>query len=240
MPDLRIDLLTVLPGLVHGPLQHSILQRAQTKGHVAIHVHDIRGFATDKHRQVDDTPYGGGAGMVMKIEPIAAAIRHLEAQRPYDGVIYLSPDGERFDQRMANQLSLAGNLMILAGHYKGVDQRVRELFITREISIGDYVLSGGELPALVLVDAVARLVPGVLNDETSALMDAFQDNLLDAPVYTRPADFEGHSVPDVLRSGHEQNIHQWRHEQALAKTRRLRPDLLAEAENSSRDRQFLL
>ena len=223
---MRIDILSCVPALMESPLAHSILKRAQEKGLLEVQVHDLREFAEDKHRQVDDYPYGGGAGMVMKVEPIAKAIRTLSAQHTYDEVIYLTPDGETLTQPMANELSLKKNLLLLAGHYKGVDQRVRDLFISREISIGDYVLSGGELPALVLVDALGRLLPGVLNDETSALFDSFQDGLLDAPMYTRPADFEGHQVPEVLLSGHQRKIDEWRADQAEAKTLRLRPDLL--------------
>jgi tRNA (guanine37-N1)-methyltransferase len=224
---LRLDILTCVPALFVGPFSHSILKRAQGKGLVEIAVHDLRDFTTDKHQQVDDYPFGGGAGMVLKIEPIAAAIRHLQSQRTYDRVIYLTPEGRRFDQHAANELSLCQNLLLLAGHYKGIDQRARDLFITHEISIGDYVLSGGELPAMVIVDAVVRLLPGVLGDETSALTDSFQDGLLEPPIYTRPADFEGHRVPDILLSGHFAQIDRWRDEQAYEKTRRLRPDLLA-------------
>lgn len=227
---LRLDILTCVPALFAGPFGHSILKRAQDKGLVEIAVHDLRDFTTDKHQQVDDYPFGGGAGMVLKIEPIAAAIRHLQSQRTYDRVIYLTPEGPRFDQHAANELSLCQNLLLLAGHYKGIDQRARELFITHEVSIGDYVLSGGELPAMVLVDAVVRLLPGVLGDETSALTDSFQDGLLEPPIYTRPADFEGHRVPDILLSGHFAQIDRWRDEQAYEKTRRLRPDLLAEGD----------
>jgi len=223
---MRIDILTAVPGLVLGPLQHSILQRAQAKGLVEVVVHDLRNWATNAYKSIDDYPYGGGAGMVMSIVPIAAAIRELQSQRTYDHIIYLTPDAPTLRQADCNRLSLCQNLLILAGHYKGVDQRVRDLFITTEFSIGDYVLSGGELPALVLVDALARLVPGVLGDETSALTDSFQDGLLGPPIYTRPPDFEGHTVPDVLLSGHAAHIDTWREAQALDKTRRLRPDLL--------------
>ncbi len=227
---LRIDILTCVPALFAGPFSHSILKRAQEKGLVQIAIHDLRDFTTDRHQQVDDYPFGGGAGMVLKVEPIAAAIRHLQSQRPYDRLIYLTPEGRHLDQHLANELSLCQNLLLLAGHYKGVDQRVRDLFITHEVSIGDYVLSGGELPAMVLVDAVVRLLPGVLGDETSALTDSFQDGLLEPPIYTRPADFEGHRVPDILLSGHFAQIDRWRDEQAYEKTRRLRPDLLADAD----------
>ncbi|MEM6263670.1 MAG: tRNA (guanosine(37)-N1)-methyltransferase TrmD [Bacteroidota bacterium] len=225
---MQIDIISCVPNLLESPLSHSILKRAQDKGLVKVVVHDVREFAEGKHRQVDDYPFGGGPGMVMKVEPLAACIRHLQAQRTYDEVIYLSPDGETFRQSVANELSLMNNIILVAGHYKGIDQRVRDLFITREISIGDYVLSGGELPALVLTDAIARIVPGVIGDEGSALFDSFQDGLLDAPVYTRPAEFEGHKVPDVLLSGHKAKIDAWREEQSLEKTRRLRPDLLEE------------
>jgi tRNA (guanine37-N1)-methyltransferase len=223
---MRIDILSCVPDLLHGPLSHSILRRAQDKGLLEVQVHDLRDYAVNKHGQIDDYPYGGGPGMVMRVEPIARCIRALQAERSYDEVIYLSPDGETFTQATANRLSLHQNLILLAGHYKGVDQRARDLFITREISIGDYVLSGGELPALVLVDAIGRLLPGVLGDEGSALLDSFQDGLLDAPVYTRPASFEGHEVPPDLLSGDHKRIDDWRERMALEKTRRLRPDLL--------------
>lgn len=224
---MRIDILSCVPKLLESPLQHSILKRAQDKGLLEIHIHDIRDYATDKHRQVDDYLFGGGAGMVMKVEPIAACIRSLQRDRIYDEVIYLTPDGEQFTQATANKLSLKQNLILLAGHYKGVDQRVRDLFITKEISIGDYVLSGGELPALILVDALGRIIPGVLGDESSALMDSFQDDLLEAPIYTRPADFEGWLVPEVLLSGNSKDIEIWREEQSIEKTRLRRPDLLS-------------
>jgi tRNA (guanine37-N1)-methyltransferase len=223
---MRIDILTCVPRLLDSFFAHSILKRAQEKGHVDVLVHDIRDYSTDKHKSVDDYAFGGGAGMVLQIEPIARCIRALQSERSYDEVIYLTPDGERLDQRIANGLSLRQNLILLCGHYKGVDQRVRDLFVTREISIGDYVLSGGELAAAVLADAIIRLVPGVLNDETSALTDSFQDNLLAPPVYTRPFDFEGNKVPDILLSGHEANIESWRYEQSVLRTRLLRPDLL--------------
>lgn len=225
---MRIDILTCLPRLLDSFFAHSILQRAQQGGYVEVVVHDLRDFTTDKHRRVDDYAFGGGAGMVMQIEPIARCIRALQAERTYDEVIYMTPDGERLAQKTTNYLSLKQNLMILCGHYKGVDERVRDHFITREISIGDYVLSGGELPAAVLSDAIIRLLPGVLNDETSALTDSFQDNLLAPPVYTRPAEFEGWAVPDVLLSGHEAKIEEWRFQQALERTRKRRPDLLGE------------
>jgi tRNA (guanine37-N1)-methyltransferase len=224
---MRIDILTCLPRLLDSFFAHSILQRAQQGGFVEVVVHDLRDYTLDKHRRVDDYAFGGGAGMVMSIEPIARCIRALQSECSYDEVIYVTPDGERFEQRTANRLSLAKNLIILCGHYKGVDERVRELFITKEISVGDYVLSGGELPAAVISDAIIRLLPGVLNDETSALTDSFQDDLLAPPVYTRPAEFEGHTVPDVLLSGHEAKISEWRFEKALERTKQRRPDLLS-------------
>lgn len=223
---MRIDILTCLPRLLDSFFAHSILQRAQQGGFVEVVVHDLRDYSLDKHRRVDDYAFGGGAGMVMSIEPIARCIRALQADRTYDEVIYVTPDGEQFEQRTANRLSLAQNLIILCGHYKGVDERVRELFVTKEISVGDYVLSGGELPAALISDAIIRLLPGVLNDETSALTDSFQDDLLAPPVYTRPAEFEGHAVPDILLSGHEAKINEWRFEKALERTRQRRPDLL--------------
>lgn len=223
---MRIDIISCVPQLLHSPLQHSIVKRSQDKGLLEIHIHDLRDYAEGKHRQVDDYPFGGGAGMVMKIEPVANCIRHLESQRHYDEKIFMTPDGDTLNQPLVNALSLQENLLIFAGHYKGLDQRARDLFFTKEISIGDYVLSGGELPALVLTDAIARLVPGVLGDESSALFDSFQDNLLDAPVYTRPAEYEGHKVPEVLLSGHRARIDAWREEASLEKTRARRPDLL--------------
>jgi tRNA (guanine37-N1)-methyltransferase len=223
---MRIDIITLHPALLEGPFSHSILKRAQEKGLAEIHLVDLRNYATNKHKNVDDYPYGGGAGMVMMVEPIANCIEDLKSQRDYEEVIYMSPDGELFDQPMANQLSLKGNLIILCGHYKGVDERVREHFITKEISIGDYVLSGGELAAAVVADAVIRLLPGVLNDETSALSDSFQDNLVAPPVYSRPAEFRGWKVPDVLLSGHEANIQQWRYEESVKRTKERRPGLL--------------
>jgi len=223
---MRIDIITCLPRLLDSFFGQSILKRAQEKGLVEVQVHDLRDYTPYKHRQVDDYAFGGGAGMVLMIEPIARCIDTLSAQRTYEEIIYMTPDGENFSQKMANQLSLKGNLMILCGHYKGVDQRVRDRYITREISIGDYVLSGGELAAAVVSDSIIRLIPGVLSDETSALTDSFQDDLLAPPVYTRPADFEGRKVPEVLLSGHEAHIEQWRHDQALERTRQRRPDLL--------------
>lgn len=225
---MRIDIITCLPKLLESFFAHSILQRAQQGGYVDVVVHDLRDYTADKHRRVDDYPFGGGAGMVMQIQPIATCIRALQAERIYDEIIYMTPDGERLNQKTTNSLSLHQNLIILCGHYKGVDERVRELFITKEISIGDYVLSGGELAACVLSDAIIRLLPGVLNDETSALTDSFQDNLLAPPVYTRPAEFEGLRVPDILLSGHEAKIDEWRYEQALTRTQTRRPDLLEE------------
>jgi tRNA (guanine37-N1)-methyltransferase len=224
--EMRIDILSVVPKLMESYFAHSILKRASDKGLVEVHLHDIRDYSVEKHRRVDDYAFGGGAGMVLQIEPIASCIRKLQSERAYDEVIYLTPDGERLAQRAVNQLSLKTNLIMLCGHYKGVDQRVRDLFVSREISIGDYVLSGGELAASVLADAIIRLIPGVLNDETSALTDSFQDDLLAPPVYTRPAEFEGKGVPEILLSGHEANIEKWRMEQSIALTRQKRPDLL--------------
>ena len=223
---MRIDIITCLPSLLESFFAASILKRAQDKQLVTVHLHDLREYASNKHKQVDDYAFGGGAGMVLMIEPIAKCIRSLQEKNTYDEVIYLTPDGEVFTQKKANILSLKKNLILLCGHYKGVDERVRQHFVTQEISIGDYVLSGGELAAAVVADAVIRLIPGVLSDETSALTDSFQDNLLAPPVYTRPANFEGMAVPDVLLSGHEANIEQWRVEQSLERTRQRRPDLL--------------
>ena len=223
---MRFDIITVLPGLLESPFAHSILQRAQKKGLVEIVVHNLRDYSNHKQKSVDDYPYGGGSGMVMGIESFASCIEKLRKEREYDEIIFLTPDGETLKQTIANELSSKKNIILLCGHYKGIDQRIRDLFVTREISIGDYVLSGGELPAAVLVDAIVRLLPGVLNDETSALSDSFQGELLDAPVYTRPADWNGHKVPDVLLSGHEAKIAEWRHDQALERTQQRRPDLL--------------
>ncbi|EMS33370.1 tRNA (Guanine37-N1) -methyltransferase [Mariniradius saccharolyticus AK6] len=223
---MHIDIVTVVPGLLEGPFSHSILKRAEEKGLASVKVHNLRDYATGKQKQVDDYAFGGGAGMVMMIEPIARCLEHLQQQRTYDEIIYMTPDGKTFDQQMANELSLKGNLLILCGHYKGVDERVREKFITREISIGDFVLSGGELAAAVVADAVIRLIPGVLNDETSALTDSFQDGLLAPPVYTRPAEYEGMKVPEVLLSGHQANIETWRFEASVRRTKERRPDLL--------------
>ncbi len=223
---MRIDILTVLPEMFESPLDCSILKRARQKGLVEFHIHNLRDYTTNRHRKVDDYPFGGEAGMVMQVEPIDRAISALKAERDYDEVIFTSPDGERFDQPMANRMSLLNNIIILAGHYKGVDYRVREHLITKEISIGDYVLTGGELPAIIISDALVRLIPGAIGDEQSALSDSFQDNLLAAPDYTRPAEYNGWRVPDILLSGHEAKIAEWRHEQAMERTRRLRPDLL--------------
>lgn len=225
---MRIDIITGLPKMLDGFINQSILQRAQKKGLAEIIVHDLRDYASNKARQIDDYQFGGGAGMVMMIEPIAKCIRKLQSERKYDEIIYMTPDGKRFDQPLANRLSLLQNIIILCGHYKGVDERVREHFITMEISIGDFVLSGGELAAAVVTDAVVRLLPGVLSDETSALTDSFQDNLLAPPVYTRPADFEGWKVPEILLSGHEAKITEWRFQQSLERTKARRPDLLGE------------
>ena len=223
---MRIDILTIFPGMFAGPFSHSIIRRAMEKKLVEIHLHDIRDYSTDKHRRVDDYPFGGGAGMVMMIEPIERCIAALKAERAYDEIIYMTPDGDKLNQPMANQLSVKKNLILLCGHYKGIDERIREHMITREISVGDYVLSGGELPAATLTDAVVRLIPGVLGDETSALSDSFQDNLLSPPVYTRPADYKGWQVPDVLLSGHDRKIAEWRHDKAVERTRERRPGLL--------------
>ena len=225
---MRIDILTVLPEMFDSPLGCSILKRAQDKGLAEIVVHNLRDYTTDRHRKVDDYPFGGEAGMVMKIQPVEACINALKAQRSYDEVIFTSPDGETFNQKMANNLSMTGNLIILCGHYKGIDYRIREHLVTKEISIGDYVLTGGELPALVMTDAIVRLIPGAIGDEQSALSDSFQDDLLAPPIYTRPADYNGWKVPEILLSGHEAKIAEWRHEQSLERTRRLRPDLLGE------------
>jgi len=223
---MHIDILTILPKLLDGPFADSILQRAQDNDLCKIVIHNIRDFSLDKHKSVDDYQFGGGAGMVMLAQPIVDAIESLSRERKYDEIIYLTPDGSRLNQSTCNQLSLQKNLLLICGHYKGIDQRVRDHWITKEISIGEYVLSGGELAAAVLVDAVVRLIPGVMNDETSALTDSFQDDLLAPPVYTRPADFRGHQVPEVLTSGNFKAIDQWRMDQALNKTKNLRPDLL--------------
>jgi len=224
--NMRIDILTVLPELIESPLNHSIVKRAMDRGHVEINVINLRDYTSDKHRSVDDYPFGGGPGMVMTIEPIFRAIEKLSSQRTYDEIIYTSPDGVLFNQKTANELSLKENIIILAGHYKGVDQRVRDHLITREISIGDFVLSGGEMPAALITDAIVRLIPGVISDEQSALYDSFQDNLLAPPVYTRPAEFMGWKVPEILLSGNTPEINRWRHEKSVERTRNLRPDLL--------------
>ena len=223
---MRIDIITVLPEMLEGFINESIIARARKKGLVEIHLHNLRDYTLDKWRRVDDYPYGGFAGMVMQCEPIDRCISTLKAERNYDDAIYVSPDGEKFDQRMANDMSLQGNLIILCGHYKGIDQRVRDHLITREISVGDFVLTGGELAAAVITDAVVRLIPGAISDDQSALSDCFQDNLLAAPIYTRPADYKGWTVPDILLSGNEAKIKQWEMEQAMERTQRLRPDLL--------------
>lgn len=223
---MRVDILTILPSLLESPFSDSIMKRAQEKKLAEIHIHNIRDYSTNKHKNVDDYQYGGGAGMVMSIEPIAILIEKLKAERNYDEIIYMTPDGELLEQNICNTLSLNENIMILCGHYKGVDERIREHYITKEISIGSYVLSGGELAAAVLVDSLVRLLPGVLNDETSALTDSFQDDLLSPPVYTRPPEFNGWKVPDVLLSGDFSKIEQWREEQALGRTKTRRPDLL--------------
>ena len=225
---MRIDILTVMPEMLESPLNCSILKRAQDKGLVEIVVHNLRDYSLNKHRKVDDYPFGGEAGMVMQIEPVDRCITMLQEQRRYDDIIFTTPDGEQFSQPIANQLSLQQNLMILCGHYKGIDYRIREHFITREISIGDYVLTGGEIPAAVIADAVVRLIPGAIGDEQSALSDSFQDNLLAPPVYTRPAEYKGWRVPDVLLSGNQAKIDEWKHNQSMERTMRLRPDLLEE------------
>jgi len=223
---MRIDVISALPELIKSPLEHSIVKRARKKGIIEINLVNLRDFAYDKHKSIDDYAFGGGAGMVMTIEPIYRAIEKLKSERDYDEVIFASPDGEVFTQKTANELSLKNNIIILAGHYKGIDQRVRDNLITREISIGDYVLSGGELPAAIIIDAVVRLIPGAISDEQSALNDSFQDNLLAPPVYTRPADFKGWKVPGILTSGNTPEIEKWRHEKSIERTRKLRPDLL--------------
>jgi tRNA (guanine37-N1)-methyltransferase len=227
---MRIDILTVLPELLESPLQHSIMKRAQSKGLLQVNLYNIRDYTTYKHGQVDDYQFGGGAGLVIMAEPLINAIETLQKETKYDEIIYLTPDGETFTQKTANKLSLLNNLLLICGHYKGIDQRIRDHFITKEISIGDFVLSGGEIAAAVMVDAIGRILPGVLNDETSALTDSFQDNLLAPPVYTRPEDFRGWKVPDVLMGGNHSHIEEWRHDQALRITRERRPDLLNDAE----------
>jgi tRNA (guanine37-N1)-methyltransferase len=225
---MKIDILTVLPELLESPFAHSILKRAKEKNLLEVNLHNLRQWAVNEYGQVDDYQYGGGAGMVMMCEPLANAIEHLSKEKKFDEIIYMTPDGELFNQKMANQLSLKENLLIICGHYKGIDERIRQNFITKEISIGDYVLSGGELPAAIVVDAIGRLLPGVLNDETSALFDSFQDNLLAPPVYTRPADFRDLKVPDILLSGDPKKVDEWRNEQSLERTKERRPDLLDE------------
>jgi tRNA (guanine37-N1)-methyltransferase len=226
---MRIDILTVLPEMIEGCINCSILKRAQDKGLAEIHLHNLRDYATNRWRRVDDYPFGGEAGMVIQVEPVDRAIAALKAERPYDEIIYTSPDGQRFDQPMANRLSLLRNLIILCGHYKGIDYRIREHLITREISVGDYVLTGGELAAALIADAAVRLIPGVIGDQQSALSDSFQDGLLAPPVYTRPAEYKGWKVPEILLSGHERNLNEWRLRQAQERTERLRPDLLKPA-----------
>lgn len=224
---MHIDILTVLPEMFESVINTSILKRAQNKGLADIEIHNLRDYTTDIHRKVDDYPFGGEAGMVMKVEPVDRCISFLKSKRDYDEIIFTSPDGETFNQQIANRLSMLENIIILCGHYKGIDYRIRENLITREISIGDYVLTGGELPAMVMTDAIVRLIPGAIGDEQSALTDSFQDNLLAPPIYTRPADYKGWKVPEILLSGHEAKIAEWRHEQSLDRTRRLRPDLLS-------------
>ncbi len=223
---MRIDIISVVPDLLISPFDHSIMKRAKTKGLAEVNLINLRDYSTDKHKTVDDYAFGGGAGMVLKIEPIVACMEELKSKRDYDEILYMSPDGELFDQPMANRMSSFKNLLILCGHYKGIDERVREHFITREISVGNFVLSGGELAAAVVADAILRLLPGVLNDETSALSDSFQDNLIAPPVYTRPAEFRGWKVPEILLSGHEEKIRQWRHDKSVERTMERRPFLL--------------
>ena len=230
---MNLDILTLFPEMFEGPFSHSILKRAQEKGLVSINIYNIRNWATDKHKRVDDYPFGGGAGMVMMIDPVVRCIETLKATREYDEIIYLSPDGELLNQGIANQLSLKTNLLILCGHYKGIDERIRQHFITREISIGDYVLSGGEMAAVVLTDTIVRILPGVLNDETSALSDSFQDGLVSPPAYTRPFDYRGLKVPDILLSGNDREIARWRHEQALIRTEKRRPGLNMDQDTES-------
>ena len=225
---MRIDIITVLPEMLESPLGCSILKRAQDKGLVELVVHNLRDYTTNRHRKVDDYPFGGDAGMVMQVEPVDRCISTLKGQRHYDEIIFTAPDGEIFNQQMANQMSMLDNIIILCGHYKGVDYRIREHLITREISIGDYVLTGGEMPAAIITDAIVRLLPGAIGDEQSALTDSFQDNPLEPPIYTRPANYKGWEVPDILLSGHQAKIDEWRHEQAVERTRRRRPDLLAD------------
>ena len=223
---MRFDIITIFPEMFDGPFKHSILKRAQSKGLAEIHIHNLRDYSGNKHRKVDDYPFGGDAGMVMMIQPIADCIDWLKSERDYDEIIFMTPDGTLFDQPLANQLSMKGNIILMCGHYKGIDERLREHYFTSEISIGSYVLTGGELAAAAVVDAVLRLIPGVLNDETSALSDSFQDNLLSPPVYTRPAEYKGWQVPEVLLSGNEKEIKKWQYEKAMERTRQRRPDIL--------------
>ncbi len=225
---MNIDIITVVPELLESPFNHSIMKRAKDKGLLSVHTHNLRKWAINKHMQVDDYQFGGGAGMVMMPEPLANAIDELQQDKKYDEIIFMTPDGELFNQKAANQLSLKENILIICGHYKGIDDRIRQKYVTKEISIGDYVLSGGELAAAVVVDAIGRLLPGVLNDETSALFDSFQDNLLAPPVYTRPADFRGDKVPEVLLQGDPKKVEEWRHEQSIQRTRERRPDMFEE------------
>lgn len=228
---MRIDIISAVPELLDSPFSHSIMKRAVKRGLLEVNVHALREYSTMKHQQIDDYQFGGGAGMVMMIEPILKCVEQLTSEREYDEVIFLTPDGELYNQKIANQLSLKKNLILICGHYKGIDERIREHIVTREISIGDYVLSGGEIAAAVLVDSIGRLIPGVLNDETSALSDSFQDNLLSPPVYTRPADYNGWKVPEVLLSGHTANVENWRHEKAMERTLERRPELLKDKQN---------
>lgn len=224
---MRIDIITLFPEMFEGPFQHSIIKRAKKKGIAEIVLHQLRDYSTNRHKTVDDYPYGGGAGMVMMIEPIDRCITHLKSERGYDEVIFLTPDGELFDQSVANELSIKQNIILLCGHYKGIDERIREALITREISVGNFVLSGGEIAAMLLADAIIRIIPGVLNDETSALSDSFQDNLISPPVYTRPYDYNGKKVPDVLLSGNDKEIYNWRMDKAIERTKQRRPELLS-------------
>ncbi len=227
---MRIDIISVVPALLEGPFSHSIMKRAADKGLIEVYVHDLRKWGIGKHNTLDDYQFGGGAGMVMMCEPLANCIEHFQAEREYDHVIFMTPDGQTYNQHLANRLSLGGNLLILCGHYKGIDERIREKYVTLEISIGDYVLSGGELAAAVVVDSIGRLIPGVLGDETSALFDSFQDDMLAPPVYTRPAEWRDMKVPDILLSGHTAKIEEWRYQQALERTKVRRPDLLNDIE----------
>lgn len=225
---MRIDILSAVPELLESPMQHSIMKRAQEKGLLEVIIHNIRDYSLSKQKQIDDYQYGGGSGMVMMVEPLSRCIEHLKSERTYDDIIYMTPDGKRLDQSEANFLSMKNNLMIICGHYKGIDERIREHYVTKEISIGDYVLSGGELGAAVLVDSIGRLIPGVLNDGTSALFDSFQDDLLAPPIYTRPAEYNGWKVPEILLSGNTKLIDEWRHEQSIKRTEQRRPDLFDE------------